>query len=136
MSTITKSVSKTEENKLKNQEKNLQEATNSKNLDAVLENVKKLDNTCFFTKCKTRINDFAIDCKYCSGRFCTTHCLPEIHGCGEAVRRDEKRKFLHPHQKLSEEKHSKASVKLNAKLKQLQFERKAKHSSSKSKNKK
>lgn len=126
MATITQT-------KIKNKEKDLQKATSSNNLDKVLENVKKVDNTCSFTKCKNRTTDFAIECKYCSGIFCTTHGLPEIHGCGEAVRREEKRMFLHPKTKLSEDNHSKASTKLAMKLKQMEFERKAKQGSSKKK---
>lgn len=111
---------------VKNKEKDLKEATSSKNLDDVLNKVKKLDNTCSFTKCKTRTTDFAIECKYCNGRFCPAHGLQEIHGCGEAVRKDEKQKFLHPNVKLSQEKHSQAQTKLNMKLKQMQQERKSK----------
>lgn len=129
--TITASQSKTEK-KIKNKEKDLVTATASENLDTVIHNVKKLDNTCSFTKCKNRIVDFAINCKYCNSRFCTTHGLPEIHGCGEAVRRDEKRKFLHPGgSKLPEEKHTQAANKLTQKLKQMQFERKSKQTKGK-----
>lgn len=112
---------------VKNREKELKTAiTTPENLDAVLDNVKKLDKTCTFTKCKKRTNDFAIECKYCQGRFCTSHGLPEIHGCGEAVKRDEKRQYLHPNTKLTQEKHTQAQTKLNMKLKQMQNERKAK----------
>lgn len=114
------------ETKTKNLKKDLEQATSKGDLDTVLNNVKKLDNTCAFLKCKTKTNDIAIQCKYCSGRFCTTHGLPEIHGCGEAVRRDEKRKYLHPEPKLSDDAHKQASAKLNMKLKQLQQERKSK----------
>lgn len=117
--TVTKS-------KLKNKEKQLQEATKSDDLDTVLKNIQKIDNVCGFTKCKKRTVDFSIDCKYCSRRFCTTHGLPEIHGCGEAVGKDEKSKFRHPITKLNKEEHEKASTKLNMKLKQMQFERKSK----------
>ncbi|RZC39798.1 zf-AN1 domain containing protein [Asbolus verrucosus] len=120
------SVTVTEKSQVKNKEKKLQEATSSKNLEEVLDKVKKLDNTCSFIKCKNRTNDFAIECKYCQGRFCPTHALPEIHGCGEAVRKDERRKYLHPNIKLTEEKHSQAQTKLNMKLRQMQQERKSK----------
>ncbi|GLV44783.1 uncharacterized protein CBL_14646 [Carabus blaptoides fortunei] len=48
--TITASQSKTEK-KVKNKEKDLETATASENLDTVIHNVKKLDNTCSFTKC-------------------------------------------------------------------------------------
>lgn len=111
------------------------EAINSKDLDEVLQKVTDVDTVCCFTKCKNRTKDFAIQCKYCKKRFCTTHGLPEIHGCGEAVRRDEKRKFLHPDSKLSQEKHLQAQTKLSMKLKQMQLERKSKQNLS-NKNKK
>lgn len=123
MSTITESNAKS--NSI---EKNLLRATSSSgsDLESVLNDVKKIDYTCAFAKCKIRTNNIAIHCKHCNSRFCTTHGLPEIHGCGEAVRREEKRKYLHPGPKLSKEKHSQASVKLEMKLKQMQQERKSK----------
>lgn len=122
----TRTVTTEENAKLKNKEKQLKTATDSENLDNVLEKVKKIDNTCSFLKCKTKVADFSIHCKYCNNNFCTTHGLPEIHGCGEAVRRDERRKFEHPNEKLSKEKHEKAQTKLSIKLKQMQNERKSK----------
>ena len=100
-----------------------------------LREIKVKDNTCAFPPCNTRIVNFSIDCKHCQLKFCTTHYLPEVHGCGEAARRDEKREFLHPHPKLSEEKHEKVSQKLSTKLKQMQLERKAKQFSAKGKKK-
>lgn len=119
-------VSKAETSKLKNKNEDLKEAVNSKDVDEIIQKVKAIDFTCSFTKCKNRTKDFAIDCKFCSGRFCTNHGLPEIHGCGEAVRREERRKMLHPEPKLSQDKHSQAQTKLNMKLKQMQAERKSK----------
>lgn len=123
------------ETKVKNKDQNLKEATASDNLDTVLNNVKKLDNTCSFDKCKKRIVDFAIHCKFCNNRFCTTHGLPEIHGCGDAVRKEERKKFLQnpATSKLPEEKHNQASTKLTQKLKQMQSERKAKQAKPKKK---
>lgn len=110
--------------KLNTKEREIKEAVNAKDIDEVIKKVKAVDYSCSFTKCKTRTKDFAIDCKFCNGRFCTSHGLPEIHGCGEAVRREEKRKMLHPQPKLSQEKHSQAQTKLTMKLKQMQMERK------------
>lgn len=127
-STVTHS--KTETTKLKNKEESLREATASTSLENVLDKVKKIDNTCSFLKCKNRTSDFAIYCKYCNNHFCTTHGLPEVHGCGEAVRRDEKHKFLHPKPTLSKTEHEKATTKLSVKLKQMQFERKSKQGTS------
>lgn len=111
---------------LKNKEKDFKEATSSKDLDDVINKVKKIDNICDFVKCKNKTNLIAIDCKFCKGRFCTTHGLPEIHGCGEAVRREERREYMHPEPKLSSEKHDQAQTKLTMKLKKMQLERKSK----------
>lgn len=134
MSTITKTVPT--EDKLKNKAKELNIAVSgSSDLDTVLNNIKKVDNTCAFAKCKSKTADFAITCKFCNRRFCTSHGLPEIHGCGEAVRREERRKFVHPDIKFNQEKHEKASTKLSMKLKQMQLERKAKPGGSSNKKK-
>ncbi|KAI4470224.1 an1-like zinc finger [Holotrichia oblita] len=125
MATVTITETKGEK-KVKDKNKQLKEATADEDLESVINKVKQVDNTCAFTKCKKKVVDFAITCKYCNSRFCPMHGLPEIHGCGEAVRRDEKRKFLHPDTKLSEDKHDQAATKLQMKLKQLQQERKSK----------
>lgn len=117
-------VTETKEETAKNKEKNLKEAVSSKDFDDVIKKVKAVDYICSFTKCRNKTKDFAIDCKFCNGRFCTSHGLPEIHGCGEAVKREERRKMLHPQPKLSQEKHSQTQTKLTMKLKQLQLERK------------
>lgn len=124
--TVTKS-------KLKNKEKQLEEAVQAEDLDTVLQNIQKIDNVCAHVKCKNRTADFSIDCKYCKRRFCTSHGLPEIHGCGDAVRKDERSKFEHPVEKLNKEDHEKAHTKLSMKLKQMQFERKSKMGGSKKK---
>lgn len=123
---MSATVTQTEQecSKLTKKEKSLKEAVHLTNIDEVIKKVKDVDYSCSFPKCKTRTKDFSIDCKYCNGRFCTSHGLPEIHGCGEAVRRDEKRKMLHPQPKLTKEKHSQAQTKLNMKLKQMELERK------------
>lgn len=113
-----------ESSKLNEKEKHLKEAVSSKTIDEVIKKVKDVDYSCSFIKCKNRTKDFAIDCKFCNGRFCPSHGLPEIHGCGEAVRREERRKMLHPQPKLSQEKHSQAQTKLTMKLRQMQLERK------------
>ncbi|XP_022912138.2 DNA-binding protein SMUBP-2 [Onthophagus taurus] len=135
MASVTITSTKTDDKKVKDKNKEINEAASGSNIDEVLEKIKEIDNTCAFGKCKTKTANFAIQCKYCNLRFCTSHGLPEIHGCGEAVRRDEKRKYMHPEPKLSENKHEKAATKLSMKLKQMQMERKAKQYSSKGKNK-
>lgn len=121
---MSTTVTETTQENAKLKQKDLKDAVTSKNIDEVIKKVKEVDYSCSFTKCKNRTKDFAIDCKFCNGRFCTSHGLPEIHGCGEAVRREERRKMLHPQPKLTEDKHSQAQTKLTMKLKQMQLERK------------
>lgn len=112
------------EGKLKNKQQHLKSALNSSNIDEVLEKVKAVDLVCSYVNCKNRTLNFSVDCKFCGGRFCTTHGLPEIHGCGEAVRRSERKNMTKSTNKVSQEKHSATQAKLSSKLKQMQLERK------------
>uniref|UniRef100_A0A182J0U8 Uncharacterized protein n=1 Tax=Anopheles atroparvus TaxID=41427 RepID=A0A182J0U8_ANOAO len=67
-----------------------------KNLNTVLDAVKTVDQTCDFKGCKQKTNLVGSDCSFCKERFCFRHGLPEIHGCGDAVKRKEREEFLHP----------------------------------------
>uniref|UniRef100_A0A182VWP1 AN1-type domain-containing protein n=1 Tax=Anopheles minimus TaxID=112268 RepID=A0A182VWP1_9DIPT len=103
-----------------------------KNLDKVLEAVKIVDLTCDFKGCKQKTNLVGTDCTFCKDRFCFKHSLPEIHGCGEAVKRKERELFLHPmtgKAKAEQYEKQKAQVRLTQKLKQMSLERKQKPSS-------
>uniref|UniRef100_A0A182YHJ3 Uncharacterized protein n=1 Tax=Anopheles stephensi TaxID=30069 RepID=A0A182YHJ3_ANOST len=103
-----------------------------KNLDRVLEAVKIVDLTCDFKGCKQKTNLVGTDCSFCKDRFCFKHSLPEIHGCGEAVKRKERELFLHPmtgKAKAEQYEKQKAQVRLTQKLKQMSLERKQKPSS-------
>ncbi|XP_041766772.1 DNA-binding protein SMUBP-2 [Anopheles merus] len=103
-----------------------------KNLDKVLEAVKTVDLTCDFKGCKQKTNLVGTDCSFCKDRFCFKHSLPEIHGCGEAVKRKERELFLHPmtgKAKAEQYEKQKAQVRLTQKLKQMSLERKQKPSS-------
>ncbi|XP_053659844.1 DNA-binding protein SMUBP-2 [Anopheles marshallii] len=103
-----------------------------KNLDKVLEAVKIVDLTCDFKGCKQKTNLVGTDCSFCKDRFCFKHSLPEIHGCGEAVKRKERELFLHPmtgKAKAEQYEKQKAQVRLTQKLKQMSLERKQKPSS-------
>uniref|UniRef100_A0A182PXR6 AN1-type domain-containing protein n=1 Tax=Anopheles epiroticus TaxID=199890 RepID=A0A182PXR6_9DIPT len=102
-----------------------------RNLDQVLEAVKKVDLTCDFKGCKQKTNLVGTDCSFCKDRFCFKHSLPEVHGCGEAVKRKERELFLHPmtgKAKAELYEKQKAQVRLTQKLKQMSLERKQKPS--------
>ncbi|XP_053208693.1 DNA-binding protein SMUBP-2-like [Panonychus citri] len=54
--------------------------------DEMLELVKQMDSVCFFIKCKVKTATLGQNCQFCKKRFCLAHSMPEIHGCGDAVR--------------------------------------------------
>ncbi|XP_055856631.1 DNA-binding protein SMUBP-2 [Episyrphus balteatus] len=101
-------------------------------LDDVLTAVKEVDNLCDYQRCKTKTNLMGQNCDHCKKRFCFKHGLPEVHGCGEAVKQEERKNFLKPKPLKTvrqEQDLAKAKVKLNAKLKDMQVGRMPKPSS-------
>ncbi|XP_037818145.1 DNA-binding protein SMUBP-2 isoform X1 [Lucilia sericata] len=95
-------------------------------LDDVLTAVKDVDNLCDFARCKTKTSLMGQNCDYCHKRFCFKHGLPEVHGCGEAAKKTERKQFLHPKPAKTikqEEELEKAKKKLQAKLKDMQVGR-------------
>ncbi|XP_065367575.1 DNA-binding protein SMUBP-2 [Calliphora vicina] len=95
-------------------------------LDDVLTAVKDVDNLCDFGRCKTKTSLMGQNCDYCHKRFCFKHGLPEVHGCGEAAKKNERKQFLHPKPVKTirqEEDLEKAKKKLQSKLKDMQVGR-------------
>ncbi|KAL4229741.1 DNA-binding protein SMUBP-2 [Mactra antiquata] len=56
-------------------------------IDALIETVTKMDSFCCFKKCKTKVKTLFHECTYCGGRYCMSHHIPEVHGCGDAARK-------------------------------------------------
>lgn len=54
--------------------------------DALINAAQKIDRSCSFKKCKTKISTLGQVCEFCQGVYCLTHHMPEIHGCGEAAK--------------------------------------------------
>ena len=105
-------------------------------LDDVLDAVKQLDTTCDYAKCKAKTTLMAQDCNFCKHRFCFKHGLPEIHGCGEAVKKLEREEFLKPVPQKTIKKEQdlkKAHARMDQKLKDMNLARKAKPPKSKPK---
>uniref|UniRef100_A0A1I8Q9H4 AN1-type domain-containing protein n=1 Tax=Stomoxys calcitrans TaxID=35570 RepID=A0A1I8Q9H4_STOCA len=95
-------------------------------LDDVLTAVKDVDNLCDYQRCKAKTSLIGQNCEHCAKRFCFKHALPEVHGCGEAVKRSERKQFMHPKPAKTvkhEEELDKAKKKLHAKLKDMQVGR-------------
>lgn len=65
-------------------------------LDDVLKTVRQLDNTCDFGRCAKKTSLIFQDCSLCQQRFCMKHALPEIHGCGGAIKKEQRNEFLKP----------------------------------------
>lgn len=65
-------------------------------LDEVLKTVRQLDNTCDFGRCRTKTSLIGQDCTLCQQRFCMKHHLFEVHGCGGAVKKEQRNEFLKP----------------------------------------
>lgn len=79
------------------------------------------------------------DCHHCKKRFCFKHGLPEVHGCGEDIKREERKNFLHPKPVKTirqEEDVKNAKKRLDAKLKDMQVGRMQKANGGGSKKKK
>ncbi|KAL5288786.1 hypothetical protein ACFFRR_009164 [Megaselia abdita] len=109
--------------------KNIPSDVVENNFDEVVKAIKTVDSTCDFEKCKTKTNLIGQDCNLCKKRFCFKHNLPEIHGCGNAIKKEERKNFLKPvplKTIRAEEEHTKAKGRLDSKLKEMQETRLAK----------
>ena len=62
-------------------------------LDKLLESFNKLDNVCNQEKCKEKISVLGVTCPHCRTRFCLSHGMPEVHGCGDAAKREARRQI-------------------------------------------
>ncbi|XP_033917503.1 DNA-binding protein SMUBP-2 isoform X2 [Melopsittacus undulatus] len=54
--------------------------------DALISAAVRADNTCAFPRCKTSITSMGQLCHHCQRRFCLSHHIPEVHGCGDKAK--------------------------------------------------
>jgi ATP-dependent RNA/DNA helicase IGHMBP2 len=54
--------------------------------DAVCAQFQTLNSVCNYERCKTKVTVLGADCAHCRARFCLSHALAEVHGCGEAAK--------------------------------------------------
>ena len=55
--------------------------------DALCEEFQKMKNVCNFSAgCKTKVSVIGVDCVFCRVRFCLSHSMAELHGCGPAAK--------------------------------------------------
>ncbi|XP_018424863.1 PREDICTED: DNA-binding protein SMUBP-2-like [Nanorana parkeri] len=72
--------------KRKSGNKSEAERSDMDSFDSLLAEAVKADNTCGFGKCKASVVTVGNFCILCNKRFCLSHHIPEVHGCGERVK--------------------------------------------------
>lgn len=105
-------------------------------IDSLIATVQHLDASCCFKKCKTSVATLYQECSLCSGRYCLSHHIPEVHGCGEAARaaaraRISKEGVLHrgsgvPDRTMDPGKKAHLQRKMDVKLTEMSAKRKGK----------
>ncbi|NXJ77528.1 SMBP2 protein, partial [Trogon melanurus] len=65
-------------------------------IDALISAAVKADNTCGFPRCRAGVTTLGQLCPHCNRRFCLSHHVPEVHGCGEKAK-------AHARQRISRE---------------------------------
>ncbi|NXI69618.1 SMBP2 protein, partial [Anseranas semipalmata] len=65
-------------------------------IDTLISAAIKADNTCGFPHCKASITTLGQLCPHCNRRYCLSHHIPEVHGCGEKAK-------AHARQRISRE---------------------------------
>lgn len=98
-----------------------------------LDKVIQMNSICGMKNCQTSVKLISHFCEYCGTKYCLSHMLPEVHGCGEEVRRATRHNFKHQVTKPSAKEKKIAAMKLQKKVSELAAERKAKVTKSKKK---
>ena len=77
---------KNNEKSKKSKKSKAKETTEEDDFDAICEQFEKLNKICNYDGCKTKITIIGANCQFCRVRFCLSHSMAEIHGCGDAAR--------------------------------------------------
>lgn len=76
----------------KNKENNIEK--NSDDFDEIIKDAQIGVSKCGVRGCKAKnVVLLGANCKYCKLRYCFSHMQPELHGCGEAVRKAAREEF-------------------------------------------
>lgn len=62
------------------------EKVDADDFDGLIAAAQKLDEVCGFKKCKVKVKTLGQNCEFCMRRFCLSHHIPEIHGCGDIAK--------------------------------------------------
>lgn len=75
-------------NEVKVKKKKKKGTDGDEDFDQLCEQFQELSKVCNYDGCKVKVATIGANCSYCRVRFCLSHSMAELHGCGEAVRRD------------------------------------------------
>lgn len=62
------------------------DTASEEDIDALISAAVKADNTCGFPRCKASITTLGQLCPHCNRRYCLSHHIPEVHGCGDKAK--------------------------------------------------
>ncbi|NXY14205.1 SMBP2 protein, partial [Atrichornis clamosus] len=71
-------------------------STAGEDFDALISAAVEADRTCGFPRCKATVTTLGQLCHHCQRRFCLSHHIPEVHGCGDKAK-------AHARQQISRE---------------------------------
>ncbi|KAJ4439367.1 hypothetical protein ANN_07489 [Periplaneta americana] len=118
-------INKTENKRKEKVNKKIRKKQEPEDFDSLIAEFQEMDKRCPWNACKVPTELVGLSCVHCKKRFCITHGLPELHGCGEAARRAARQDFRHPPPpKPNAFKRNAISKKLEKKLAQMAEERK------------
>ncbi|KAG8564392.1 hypothetical protein GDO81_016442 [Engystomops pustulosus] len=106
------------------------------NFDALIAAAVKANNTCGFAKCKSSVTMMGDFCIHCNKRYCLSHNIPEIHGCGDKAKAEARRRISregvlypgsgHKDRSLDPTKKAHLQRRLDKKINELSNQRKTK----------
>lgn len=74
--------------------KGRQRSTNEDtDLDSLIAEMTATDKRCGYPECRKEVSMLGMKCQFCCRRFCVSHSLPEVHGCGEPAKRHARQQF-------------------------------------------
>ncbi|XP_031409279.1 DNA-binding protein SMUBP-2-like, partial [Meleagris gallopavo] len=62
------------------------DSASEEDIDALISAAIKADNTCGFPRCKASVTTLGQFCPHCNRRYCLSHHIPEVHGCGDKAK--------------------------------------------------
>lgn len=75
-------------NKIKKTDKMVKALTDidADDFDGLITAAIDINSKCGFSKCKQKTQMLGVDCQFCRLRYCFSHSLPEVHGCGHEAK--------------------------------------------------